>query len=151
MTGKVKVHLMSHPNSSQMICNLQQEIKETLSKRLPATAGMVVVESLADTLASCSPAQHFSRFLVPAIAILVLAAIILLALKCSLAYLHKTVKQNNREKAVLTGELNNRQWNYSLNRSGRCGRDPADCRICLEFRSVSTWALNFLSRLFCFA
>lgn len=80
------MHLMGHPNSSQIIYDLQQEIKETLSKRSPDTTEMAVVESLAGALASLNPAQHFSRFLVPAIALLVLAAIALLALKCSLAY-----------------------------------------------------------------
>lgn len=116
------MHLMGHPNSSQIIYDLQQEIKETLSKRSPDTTGMAVIESLASALASLNPAQHFSRFLVPAIALLVLAAIALLALKCSLAYSHKTVKQNDREKAVLTARLNNRQRSCSLNRSGRCSR-----------------------------
>lgn len=115
------MHLMGHP-SSQMMYDLQQEIKETLSNRLPDTTGMAVVESLAGALASFDPARHFSRVLVPAIAVLVLAAVTLLASKCSLACLHKTVKQNDREKAVLTGRLNSGQRNYSLNRRGRCSR-----------------------------
>lgn len=63
MTGKVKTHLMGHPNS-QMIYDLQQEIKETLSNRLPDTTGMAVVESPAGALASFNPARHFSRVLV---------------------------------------------------------------------------------------
>ena len=64
MTGEIKMHLMGHPNSSQKTYDLQQEIKETLSKRSPDTTGMAVVESLAGALASFNPAQHFSRFLV---------------------------------------------------------------------------------------
>lgn len=72
---------------------------------------MGLVESLADTLALFNPINHFNRFLVLAIVILVLTVITLLALKCILAYLHKVVKQNDRERAVFTVRLHNLQHN----------------------------------------
>lgn len=42
----------------------------------------------------------FNRFLILAILILVFAKLTLLALKCILAYLHKTVKQHDKEKGL---------------------------------------------------
>lgn len=69
------------------------------------------MESLTDTLDLFNPIKHFNRFLVLVIVILVLSVINLLALKCTLAYLHNTVKQNNREKALFTVRLHNLQCN----------------------------------------
>lgn len=54
------------------------------------------VDSLADTLASFNPMHHFNRFLIPAIVTVVFAIITLLAWKCILAYLCKTVQQHAR-------------------------------------------------------
>lgn len=48
---KANMHLMGHPNSSQMIYNLQQEIKETFTKGSPDRAGTDVIESLVDNTA----------------------------------------------------------------------------------------------------
>lgn len=84
---KVKMQLLSHPNSSQMICDLQQEIKKTFLSELPDVSGMDVLESLADTVASFNPMNHFNRFLILVIVILVFAVIILLAFKCILTYI----------------------------------------------------------------
>lgn len=69
------------------------------------------MESLADTIDLFNPIKHFNRFLVLVIVILVLAVINLLALKCSLPYLHKIVKQNDREKTWFTVRLYNLQLN----------------------------------------
>lgn len=43
---------MAHSNSSQMLYDLQQEIKETFTERSPDTKGMDTPEGLADTIAS---------------------------------------------------------------------------------------------------
>lgn len=56
------MHLMGHPNSSQMIYDLQQESKNFL--KLPDMTRMDVMESLADTITSFNPVHHFNRFLV---------------------------------------------------------------------------------------
>lgn len=48
---KANTHLMGHPNSSQMIYDLQQEIKETFTKGSPDMAGTDVIESLASNMA----------------------------------------------------------------------------------------------------
>lgn len=54
--------------------------------------------SLADTIASFDPMNHFNRFLILVIVILVWTVISLLALKNVLVGLHKNVKQHDREK-----------------------------------------------------
>lgn len=43
------MHLMNQFNSSQMIHNLHQEIKDSFSNRLSDMTGMDAVKSLADT------------------------------------------------------------------------------------------------------
>lgn len=59
---------------------------------------MDVTASLEDTIASFNPMNHFNRFLILVIAILVWTMITLLDLKHILVLLHKNVKQCNREK-----------------------------------------------------
>lgn len=49
---KAKMHSLYLPNASQMIYDLQQEIIETFSKKLPELTGMGVVERLAHAVAS---------------------------------------------------------------------------------------------------
>lgn len=105
----IEMHLMDHPYYSQMIYDLPEEIKKTFTKELPDVRGMDVMRSLADTLDLLNPIKHFNRFIVLVIVILVLAIINLLALKYSLAYLHKFVKQNDREKALFTVRLHDLQ------------------------------------------
>jgi hypothetical protein len=62
------MHLLGHPNSSQTIYDLQQEIEEIFTKRLLSDmTGIDVRESIADTLASFNPMHHFNRVLVLAI------------------------------------------------------------------------------------
>lgn len=107
----IEMHLMGHPYSSQMIYNLPEEIKKTFTKKLPDITGMDVMGSLTDRLDLFNPIQYFNRFFVLVIVILVLAVVNLLALKCSLAYLHNIVKQNKREKALFTVRLHNLQCN----------------------------------------
>jgi hypothetical protein len=46
------MHLLGHPNSSQMIYDLQQEVMETFSKKLLEITGMDVIEHLAHIIAS---------------------------------------------------------------------------------------------------
>ena len=70
-----------------MIYDLQQEIKETFLSELPDVSGMDVIESLGDTAASFKPTNHFNRFLILAIVILVFAVIILPAFKCIFTYI----------------------------------------------------------------
>lgn len=101
------MHLLGHLNSSQMIYDLQQVINETFSKRLPDVTGMDTMESLADIGTLCNPVYNFNRFLVLEILIFVFAVITLLGLKYILVYLHKIVKQQDREKAVFYVWLHN--------------------------------------------
>lgn len=54
--------------------------------------------SLTDTIASFNPMNHFNRFPILLIVILVWTMISLLALKHILVWLHKNVKQHGREK-----------------------------------------------------
>lgn len=56
--------------------------------------------SLADTISSFNPMNHFNRFLILVIVILVWTMISLLALKHILVRLHKNVKQHDREKKM---------------------------------------------------
>lgn len=83
--------MFDHPNSSQMIDDLQQEIKETYSIELTDVSGMDVMESISDHLASFNPVLHFNRFFILTIFIPVFTIIILLDQKCILAYLPKNV------------------------------------------------------------
>ena len=83
------MHLLGHPNSSQMIYDLQQEVMETFSKKLPEITGMDVIEHLAHIIASFN-LNHFDKVLALVIFLIILfVVIILLALKCMLIYLHK--------------------------------------------------------------
>lgn len=60
---KVKMRLLGHPKSSQVIHGLQQEIIETFSKKLPDVTGMDGPEGRADVVASFIPMNHFNTFL----------------------------------------------------------------------------------------
>lgn len=84
--------LIVHPDSSEMIYDLQQELKETFKKGLCDVTGTDAVESLADTFFLSNPGNHFVVFLPLAIVIPVLTEITLLALKCILPYLCKIIK-----------------------------------------------------------
>ena len=57
------MHLLGHPNSSQMIYDLQQEVMETFSKKLLEITGMDVIQCLTDAVASIDPMNHFNKFL----------------------------------------------------------------------------------------
>lgn len=67
------------------------------------------MESLADTIASFNPVNHFDKFLILVIAILVFAVIIFLAFRYILTYRYMTVRQPKRERAVFTVWLHNLQ------------------------------------------
>lgn len=55
---------MGHPIHSQVIYDLQQEMKKTFLKRLPDVTGKDTAETLADNLAPFDHRYYFSRFLV---------------------------------------------------------------------------------------
>lgn len=94
-----------------MVFNLQKKIKETFAKKILDMTGMDIMENLADTIASFNPTNHFNRFLILAAIALVLAIVILLALKCALVYLRKIIRQIDREKAIFAISLHNLQDN----------------------------------------
>lgn len=96
-----------------------KKLRKLSQKELANMTAMGIVESLADTFTLFDPINHFNRFLVLAIVILVLTVITLFTLKCILAYLHKVVKHNDREKSVFTVRLHNLQHNCNLMRRGR--------------------------------
>lgn len=60
MTAERLYALDGHSSSSQMLCDLQQEIKETFTKRPPDTTGMDTIKSLADAIASFNLVNHFN-------------------------------------------------------------------------------------------
>lgn len=71
---------------------------------------MNVIESLTDAIALFNPINHFNRFLIlePFFFLVVFAVMTLLALKCFLASLRKTMRQRESEKAAFT------VWLYNL-------------------------------------
>lgn len=73
-----------------------------------SSKGMNAMESLADTIASFNPVNTFNKFLILVIIILVFTVIVLLAFEYILTYVHKTMRQHKREKAVFTTWLHNR-------------------------------------------
>lgn len=99
------MHSLDHPNSSQMIYDLQQEIIETFSKKLPEITGMDVMEHLTDGVASLNPMNHFDIFL--AFMIFLIPMMSLLDLKCMLIHLDKTITQLDRQKSIFTIQLHN--------------------------------------------
>jgi hypothetical protein len=100
---KVKMYLLGHPNCSQMIYVLQQEIIETFSEKMPDVTGNDVNGTgLADVVASFIPMNYFNKFLVLVIFIILFVVIALHMYVCMLIYLHKAVRQLDRRKAIFT-------------------------------------------------
>lgn len=101
---------MAHPNSFQTIYHLQQEIPGTFAKNATCFDRSRWYGKYCRYFHLVQPHKSPNRLLVLAI-IHFLAIITLLALKCILAYLHKIVEQNGRDKAVFTVRLQNPQHN----------------------------------------
>lgn len=84
-----------------MLYDLQQKFKETFPSKLTDVSVMDLMKCIANTLASFNLMHHLNRFLSLVIVMLVFVVIILLALKCIMAYLHNTMRQHDREKAII--------------------------------------------------
>jgi hypothetical protein len=127
-----------------MIYDLQQEIIETFSKKLPELAGMDVTEHLTDGVASLNPMDHFDMFL--AFVIFTIPVMTLLALQCMLIYLDKTVRQLDRQKSIFTIQLHNLQQNcypYHLKQKrGRCSDMDSSKPLCLALREMFSKAFT---------
>lgn len=63
------MHLMCHPNSSRMIYDLQQEIKEIFSKMFTDMTGIDFMESISDTLASFNLAYKNKFIVLPIVSL----------------------------------------------------------------------------------
>lgn len=56
------MHLLSYPNSCQMIYDLQQEIKGPFYNKLPGVLVIDIMVSIIDTLDLFSPIRHLIDF-----------------------------------------------------------------------------------------
>lgn len=86
------MHLVGYPNSLQMIYESYSKKLWKLLQKSYLIGQEWVLWTACDKLASLSPVNCFTRFLVLASVILIPTLVTLFALKCLLAYLHTIVE-----------------------------------------------------------